>query len=52
MAGRVMRGLLADPFLGYEVAGLLDGPPPLAPEPRRYASRRERLKTVLQLLTD
>jgi hypothetical protein len=35
MAGRAMRGLLADPFLGYEVAGLLDVPSPFAAEPSK-----------------
>jgi len=39
MAGRVMRGLLADPFLGYELAGLLDGPPPFAAEPGKSLHR-------------
>jgi hypothetical protein len=52
MAGRVMRGSQADPFLGYEVAGLLDGPLPFARSRGSYASRHELLKTVLQLLAD
>jgi hypothetical protein len=52
MAGRVMRGSLADPFLGYEVAGLLDGPPRFAPEPSKGMRHTARLKTALQLLAD